>query len=68
MNETNNNGKIVKVNGSVYRIIAQKLGKSVLVDAECTYGVDRGTIINLKKARSVIAGDIRKAINMGLVS
>ena len=65
---SNNHNKIVRNNGQVYRIIVARLGKSELVDAECTYGSDRGQVLNLKKSRSVVAGEIRSALGMGLVS
>lgn len=65
---SNNHNKIVRNNGQVYRIIVARLGKTELVDAECTLGPDRGQVINLKKSRSTVAGELRAAIGMGLVS
>lgn len=67
-NILNHNGKIVRLDGNIFRIIAQKLGKRVLVDAECIFGAAKGTVVNLRDSRAKVALAIRKAINLNLVS
>lgn len=68
MNEVNHNGKIIRHSGSVYRIIACQLGRAVLVDAECTFGPDKGQVYNLRKSKAQTAVELRSALKMGLVS
>lgn len=67
-NVYNFNGKIVRHNGSVYKIISCRLGKSELIDAESVYGPDKGTVVNLQKGRTPLAGAIRQALNLNLAS
>ena len=66
----NFHNKIVRHNGHVYRIIAQTLGKAVLVNAECVYASDgtKGYLIDLVKSRTPLSADIRHCIGMNLVS
>lgn len=68
MNEQIHNGKIVRNNGQVYKIISCRLGKATLVDAECIYGPDKGQVYNLRKSKATVAVELRSALKLGLVS
>lgn len=66
----NFHNKIVRINGHVYRIIAQTLGKAVLVSAECVVSADgtQGQLIDLVKSRTSLSANIRRCIGLNLVS
>lgn len=66
-NEANNNLR-VQIGSNIYRIIAQRLGRTTLVDAECIMGPDRGQLINLKESKSNTALEIRGRISANLLS
>ena len=68
MNETSHNGKVIRHAGSVYKIIACQFGRSVLVDAECVFGPDKGQVYNLRKSKANTAVELRSALKLGLVS
>ena len=59
------NGKVVRHDGSVYRIISLKLGSRVLVDAE---NVKSGERLNLMRSRSDLCKSIRNSVELNLVS
>lgn len=62
------NGRMVRNNGSIYRIIASTLGSNVLVGADCFFGPNKGIYVDLKKARTPLSAELRSAIGMNLVS
>lgn len=62
------NGRTVRHNGSVYKIIASTLGPNVLVGADCFFGPNKGVYVDLKKARTPLSTELRSAIGMNLVS
>lgn len=64
----NHHNKIVRIDGAVWRVIACRLGKTFLIDAECVFGPERGTVVNLKKSRSPLASRLRGALDLNLVS
>lgn len=68
MNEQIHNGKVIRHSGSVYKIIACRLGKATLVDAECVFGPDKGQVYNLRKSKATVATELRSALKLGLVS
>jgi hypothetical protein len=68
MNEQIHHNKVVRNNGQTYRIIAFKLGKAVLVDAECVFGPDKGQVYNLRKSKTNVAAAIRQSLKLNLVS
>jgi len=71
MNPTNLHGKVVRNNGSVFRLSAYKFGRATLMSAEGTYGPEKGVVYDLNCAhpdRSKTALALKSAIKMGLVS
>jgi hypothetical protein len=59
------NGRTVRHNGSFFRIIAHRLGKMVLVQAEEVGTENR---VNLVSGRSQLVLALRNSIRLGLVS
>lgn len=71
MNETllKFNGRTVRVQGRVFRIIAHRLGKYVLAQAEPLVGkADGKPRVNLVTGRSPLVMAIREQIGCGLVN
>jgi hypothetical protein len=62
------NGKVVRTNGSAFKITATTLFGKVLVDADCFYGPQKGTYVNLMTARNALSKELRAALNMNLAS
>lgn len=58
------NGKVIRHNGMFYRIYSCRLGSRVLADAEPMLG-DR---INLITTRSKVGMELRRLVDMNLVS
>lgn len=67
MNEKllNANGRSVRYSGKFYRIIAHRLGKTVLAQAEEVGSDNR---VNLVTGRSPLVLAMRNSIGLGLVS
>ena len=61
--------KIVRLNGSVYRIITGTLlGRPLPMSVECVFGPDKGTFIpNLNVTRTKLAQAIKFNLKNGLV-
>lgn len=57
------NGKHIRLNGVVYRIISMKLGSRVLADAD---PINKGERINLVKTRSSLGMELRNLVDLGL--
>jgi hypothetical protein len=57
------NGKLIRYNGVVYRIIALRLGSIVLADAD---PINKGARINLVKTRSNLGFELRNLVDLGL--
>jgi len=61
-------GKVVKLAGNIWKIIATGLGNTALVSVECFYGPSKGEKIDLIKSRTPLSKDIRFRIKNNLVS
>ena len=57
------NGRNVRLQGNIYRIISMRLGTRVLADAE---NIRTGERINLMKSRSPLCMSIRNLVNLNL--
>jgi hypothetical protein len=62
------NGKIIRHDGSLYKITSTRLGKSILVDCDVILGENKGTSINLLTSRSKLANNLREMLGMNLVT
>lgn len=62
------NGKVVRNEGSVYKIIATTLGSNVLVGADCVVGPQKGVYVDLLKSRTPVSKTLRTNIGLNLVS
>jgi len=58
------NGRLIRIQGIVYRIISVKLGSRILSDAEPLNG--SGVRINLIKTRSDLGRALRNLVDLGL--
>lgn len=69
MNATSLNGKTVRFNGNVYRLIAASLFGKLLLSADCVYGPNKGqSINNLNADRTKVGRGLKNSIKLGLVS
>jgi hypothetical protein len=71
MNETSLHGKIVRHNGSVFKLSSYQFGRSTLISATGTFGPEKGKVYDLNCAhpdRSKTALALKSAVKMGLVS
>ena len=66
-NMLNFHGKICRVDGSTFRLIATRLGKKVLFGAECVCGPVYGKYVDLN-GRTKMAQAILKICKLNLVS
>lgn len=64
----NNNHRVIRSNGVIYKIYASKLGDKTLVDAEIATGPDAGQIIDLRNSKSSVAQTLKNRIKLGLYS
>ena len=63
------NGKTVRTEGNIYRILQCKLSGKTLTSVECVFGPEKGQeILDLNKSRSRRAKLLKSYIKQGLVS